>query len=94
MDEIIINQLIDALDFTREEVISMYHQLNLDILRIPINTCTIMFDSIGQIYGKEEIKDILKKGKYIRVIFNLKKISCNPKGEITLQIETLQIEQA
>lgn len=91
IDEKIINYLSDSLNFTIQEITSMYSSLYNKYLLFPIGTNTVLFDESKNYYFS---KDVLKKinvGDYVRLIINFKKIQFKDH-EFKIIFETIQIE--
>lgn len=98
IDKRIVEYSCEILDFTKEEIIKMYRPLlkqtgNFNCFSISILTNTLLFDRDKNVYDKSEIKNVLKKGQYVRLLFNFKKIYFKDH-ELTFPLELQQIELA
>ena len=98
IDEIVIDHSVNALDFTKQEIINMYRPLlkqsgDLNCFSISVLTSTTLFDKDKNFYDKSEIKTVLKQGQNVRFIFGFKKIYFKDH-ELTFPLELQQIELA
>ncbi len=98
IDEKVINHSSITLDFSKQEILKMYRPLlkqsgESKCFSISILTNSILFDKDKNFYNKSEIKNIIKPGQSVRLIFNFKKIYFKDH-ELTFPLELQQIELA
>lgn len=98
IDQIVISQASNSLDFSKDEITKMYRPLlkqsgDSSCFSVSILTATTLFDKHKNFYDKSEIKNILKPGQNVRFIFGLKKIYFKDH-ELTFPLELQQIELA
>lgn len=92
IDEKVIEHLSKVLDFSEQEIRDMYRPLvKYSNFRISILSGTVLFDQDKKFYYKADIKNVLKSGHWVRLIFNFKKIQFS-NHEITFSLELIQIE--
>jgi hypothetical protein len=98
IDQMVIEQASNSLDFSKEEILNMYRPLlkqsgDSNCFCVSILTGTTLFDRDKNFYDKSEIKNVLKPGQSVRFIFSFKKIYFKDH-EITFPLELQQIELA
>jgi hypothetical protein len=98
IDQMVIERASNSLDFSKDEIIKMYRPLlkqsgDSNCFCVSILTGTTLFDRYKNFYDKSEIKNILKPGQSVRLLFSFKKIYFKDH-ELTFPLELQQIELA